>query len=923
LPVLPPDLRPMVALDGGRYATSDLNDLYRRVINRNNRLKKLLELNAPDVIVVNEKRMLQEAVDALIDNSVRFGTQQMSSQRRPLRSLSDMLKGKQGRFRQNLLGKRVDYSGRSVIVIGPDLKLGECGLPKKMALELFKPFVINKIIERGLAHNIRNSNRLIEQAPPEVWAILEEVIADRKVLLNRAPTLHRLGVQAFKPVLIEDLAIRIPPMVCTAFNADFDGDQMAVHVPLSAEAQKEASEIMFSSRNLLKPATGDPIVYPTQDIILGIYYLTKLNQKSRGAGMSFSSAEEVNIAYESGVIDVNAPIKVKIGDETIETSCGRILFNSVLPEDYEFINKGFRKKDVSAVVGDIISRYGNEQSAMHLDEMKKLGFEYATRSGITWSMSDLVTPADKPALLSKSEKEVAMIRSQYEDGLLTEAERRARVLSVWEKAKESIGKLVPQSLDEHNPIYSIIDSGSRGSWAQPVQMIGMKGLVANPKNETIELPVKASLKEGLSPLEYFISTHGARKGTTDTALKTASAGYLTRRLIDVSQDLVIREEDCRTKEGIEINRSDGAEFGLKFNDQLFSRTPVEDVKIEGKKVIEAGEAITKEIAEQLQQSSIEQIKVRSPITCKTLYGICSRCYGFDLGNNQLVRTGAAVGIVAAQSIGEPGTQLTMRTFHTGGVAGADITHGLPRVEELFECRPPKGRAFLSEEDGTVTAIEEKGLLKAIRIKVEGKGKKEKVLEYLIPRMSVVFVKVGDSVKKGDQLSEGALDLKEVFKLKGSHAVEKYVINEVLRIYVSEGASINNKHIEIIVRQMFSRVKIKESGDTDFVRGEVIEKSRFLEINRMMKKSGKQPAKAQQLLLGVTKVALSTHSFLSAASFQETARVLINAASEGRIDPLRGLKENVIIGRLIPVGTGGSDSANQESSEISEEEVGSD
>jgi len=923
LPVLPPDLRPMVALDGGRYATSDLNDLYRRVINRNNRLKKLLELNAPDVIIVNEKRMLQEAVDALIDNSVRFGSQQMSSQRRPLRSLSDMLKGKQGRFRQNLLGKRVDYSGRSVIVIGPDLKLGECGLPKKMALELFKPFVINKIIERGLAHNIRNSNRLIEQAPPEVWAILEEVIADRKVLLNRAPTLHRLGVQAFKPVLIEDLAIRIPPMVCTAFNADFDGDQMAVHVPLSADAQKEASEIMFSGRNLLKPATGDPIVYPTQDIILGIYYLTKLNQKALGAGMNFSSSEEVNIAYESGVIDVNAPIKVKIGEETIETSCGRILFNSVLPQDYEFINKGFRKKDVSAVVGDIISRYGNEQSAMHLDEMKKLGFEYATRSGITWSMSDLITPSEKPALLAKAEGEVAMIRGQHDDGLLTEAERRARVLSVWEKTKETIGKLVPKSLDEHNPIYAIIDSGSRGSWAQPVQMIGMKGLVANPKNETIELPVKASLKEGLSPLEYFISTHGARKGTTDTALKTASAGYLTRRLVDVSQDLVVQEADCRTKEGIEINRVDGVEFGLKFSDQLFSRTPVEDVKIEGKKVVEAGEVITKEIAEQIQKSALGQITVRSPIACKTLYGVCSRCYGFDLGNNQLVKTGAAVGIVAAQSIGEPGTQLTMRTFHTGGVAGADITHGLPRVEELFECRPPKGQAFLAEEDGTVTAIEEKGLLKAIRIKVEGKGKKEKVLEYLIPRMSVVFIKVGDAVKKGDQLSEGALDLKEVFKLKGSHAVEKYIINEVLRIYVSEGASINNKHIEIIVRQMFSRVKIKESGSTDLVRGEIIEKSRFLEINRAIKKAGKQSAKAQQLLLGVTKVALSTHSFLSAASFQETARVLINAASEGRIDPLRGLKENVIIGRLIPVGTGSLDSAAKEASDAPDEEVGSD
>lgn len=903
LPVLPPDLRPMVALDGGRYATSDLNDLYRRVINRNNRLKKLLEINAPDVIVINEKRMLQEAIDSLFDNSARFGTQQMSSQRRPLRSLADMLKGKQGRFRQNLLGKRVDYSGRSVIVIGPNLKLHECGLPKKMALELFKPFVISKIIERGLAHNIRNSNRLIEQAPPEVWAILEEVIANRVVLLNRAPTLHRLGVQAFKPVLTEDLAIRIPPMVCTAFNADFDGDQMAVHVPLSEEAQAEASDIMLSSKNLLKPATGDPIVYPTQDIVLGIYFLTKLNKDGKGAGMYFSSPEEANIAYENGIIDINSTINIKIDGEKIETSYGRILFNEILPEDFEFVNKMLRKKDVMTIVGETIHRYGNEKSSVYLDAMKILGFEYGTRSGITWSMSDLITPSEKPALMLKAEEEVAVIREQYANGLLTESERRGRVLSVWEKTKEMLAKLVPKSFQEHNPIYAIIDSGSRGSWAQPVQMIGMKGLVANPKNETIELPVKASLKEGLSVLEFFISTHGARKGTTDTALKTASAGYLTRRLVDVSQDLVIREDDCKTKEGIEIVRSEGVQFGLNFGDQLFSRTVLEDVKIDGKTVVKAGGMIDRKVATLLYASKIESIQVRSPITCKVLYGICSKCYGFDLGNNQPVKIGSAVGIVAAQSIGEPGTQLTMRTFHTGGVAGADITHGLPRVEEIFECRPPKGRAFLSEEDGVVDSIEDKGLLKVVRVKAEAGGKKEKVYEYTMPRLSVVFVKVGDSIKKGDQLSEGALDLKELFTLKGSRAVEKYIINEVLRIYVSEGSYINNKHIEVIARQMFSRVKIKESGDTDLVGGEILEKSRFLEVNRAVKKAGKQPAKAQQLLLGITKVALSTQSFLSAASFQETARVLITAATEGKTDVLRGLKENVIIGRLIPVGTG--------------------
>lgn len=903
LPVMPPDLRPMVALDGGRYATSDLNDLYRRVINRNNRLKKLLELNAPDVIVINEKRMLQESVDALFDNSARFGSQQMSSQRRPLRSISDMLKGKQGRFRQNLLGKRVDYSGRSVIVIGPNLKLSECGLPKKMALELFKPFVINKIIERGLAHNIRNSNRLIEQAPPEIWAILEEVIADRKVLLNRAPTLHRLGVQAFKPVLIEDLAIRIPPMVTTAFNADFDGDQMAVHLPLSAEAQKEASEIMLSSRNLLKPATGDPIVYPTQDIILGIYFLTKPNKNGRGAGMTFASRNEAIVAYENGILDVNSAINVDIDGKRLETSCGQILFNNVLPEGFEFINRPLKKKDVTAIVGEIIHRYGNEKSSTYLDEMKKLGFEYATRSGITWSMGDLTTPKEKTELLAMAEEEVAAIRSQYEEGLLTESERRARVLSVWEKAKETLSKLVPQSLASNNPIFAIIDSGSRGSWAQPIQMIGMKGLVANPKNETIELPVKASLKEGLSVLEYFISTHGARKGTTDTALKTASAGYLTRRLIDVSQDLVVREEDCKTKEGIDIVRSEGAQFGLNFGDQIFSRTALEDIKVGGKTLVGAGEIIDRKTADVLQSEKIEEVKVRSPITCKTLYGVCSKCYGYDLGNNQPVKLGSAVGIVAAQSIGEPGTQLTMRTFHTGGVAGTDITHGLPRVEELFEARPPKGRAFLAEEDGVVDSIEEKGLLKAVRIKSQAKGKKEKLYEYFVPRLSVIFVKVGDEVKKGDQLSEGALDLKDLFALRGSRSVEKYVVNEVLRIYNTEGSSINNKHVEVIVRQMFSRVKIKEAGDTEFVGGEVVEKSKFLEVNREAKKAGKQPAKAQQLLLGITKVALSTQSFLSAASFQETARVLITAASEGREDQLRGLKENVIIGKLIPVGTG--------------------
>ncbi len=899
LPVLPPDLRPMVALDGGRYATSDLNDLYRRVINRNNRLKKLLELKAPEVIIVNEKRMLQESVDALIDNVARFGTQQLSSQKRPLRSLADMLRGKQGRFRQNLLGKRVDYSGRSVIVIDSNLKLNECGLPKRMALELFKPFVINKIIEMGLAHNIRNSNRLIEQAPPEVWAILEEVIADRKVLLNRAPTLHRLGVQAFKPLLIEDLAIRIPPLVCTAFNADFDGDQMAVHLPLSEEAQREASEMMLSSLNLLKPATGDPIAVPTQDIVLGCYYLTKIRSNALGTGKVFATPEEAFIAHDHDVAAVNA--LVKIGK--LETSIGRLIFNEALPPDFGFLNQTLNKKGLAKIVGLLINKYGLEKATEHLDKIKKIGFEYATRAGITWSMSDLVLPKEKEAILKKADEEVALIRKQYEEGLLTDAERKARVISVWEKVKNSISQIVPAALKEDNPVYAIIDSGSRGSWAQPVQMMGMKGLVQNPKNEPIELPIKSSLKEGFSVLEYFISTHGARKGATDTSLKTASAGYLTRRLVDVSQDLVIKENDCRTTEGIEILRADSAEFGQKFASQVFSRTALEDIKIGGKTIVKAGEIIDREEADLIDQSNIAAVKVRSPITCKTLYGICSKCYGYDLGHNRLVAPGMAVGIVAAQSIGEPGTQLTMRTFHIGGVAGADITHGLPRVEEIFEARTPKGRAFLAEEGGVVEDVEEKGAVKTIRIKSRERGKKEKIFEYIIPRTISIFVKPKDVVQKGAQLCEGNLDLKELFNLQSSRAVERYIIKEVQKIYFNEGASINNKHIEVIARQMFSRVRIKDPGDTDFVTGDIVEKSQFLAANREVKKTGGQPAKASQLLMGITKVALSTESFLSAASFQETARVLINAAIEGRIDYLRGLKENVIIGRLIPAGTG--------------------
>ncbi|OGZ02582.1 MAG: DNA-directed RNA polymerase subunit beta', partial [Candidatus Liptonbacteria bacterium RIFOXYB1_FULL_36_10] len=723
LPVLPPDLRPMVPLDGGRYATSDLNDLYRRVINRNNRLKKLLELKAPEVIVVNEKRMLQEAVDALIDNSARTGTsQQMSSSRRPLRSLADMLKGKQGRFRQNLLGKRVDYSGRSVIVVGPKLRLNECGLPKKMALELFKPFIISKIIERGFAHNIRNANRLIEEAPPEVWAILEEVISDKKVLLNRAPTLHRLSVQAFRPVLIEDLAIQVPPMVCAAFNADFDGDQMAVHLPLSEEAQKEAREKMLASVNLLKPATGDPITTPTQDIILGCYYLTKIKENGAGAGKIFANEDETVMALHNKVIDINSPIKVG-SPKNEETSCGRLMFNGVLPKGFPFVNKTLNKKELAKIVNKVINQYGFDEAFATLDKIKTLGFEYATRSGITWAMSDLHLPPEKKGIIAEAEKEIERIREQYFEGILTKEEKRERSIVVWNKTKSQIAALVPKALDEHNPIYHIIDSGSRGSWAQPVQMMGMKGLVQNPKGETAELPIKSSLKEGFSVLEYFISTHGSRKGLTDTALKTAQAGYLTRRLVDVAQDVIIKEKDCHTKEGVEEKREKDSKIAQSFASRLFSRTTLENIKTGGKTIIKAGEIINHDQAEEIEKSDIQSVLIRSPLTCKTLYGACSKCYGSDLANNEEIKIGEAVGVIAAQSIGEPGTQLTLRTFHIGGAAGADITHGLPRVEELFEARAPKGKAIMAESDGVIEDIKEGGLIKNIVLKTSGKKSK--------------------------------------------------------------------------------------------------------------------------------------------------------------------------------------------------------
>ncbi|PIR88287.1 MAG: DNA-directed RNA polymerase subunit beta', partial [Candidatus Harrisonbacteria bacterium CG10_big_fil_rev_8_21_14_0_10_44_23] len=878
LPVLPPDLRPMVALDGGRYATSDLNDLYRRVINRNNRLKKLMDLKAPEVIVINEKRMLQEAVDSLIDNSARSGSQQMSAQRRPLRSLADMLKGKQGRFRQNLLGKRVDYSGRSVIVVGPELKLSQCGLPKKMALELFRPFVIAQIIDRAMAHNVKNSNKLIEQAGPEIWEILEEVIKDRKVLLNRAPTLHRLGIQAFEPKLVEDLAIRLHPLVCSAFNADFDGDQMAVHLPLSVEAQREAREIMLSTANLLKPASGDPIVYPSQDIVLGCYYLTRINKKARGTGKAFSTRNEAILAYESDLIDVNALVKVYSREfGLLETSVGRILFNQTLPSDFEYVNDELSKKKLSKIVARLIHDYGNGEAPKYLDAIKDIGFEYATRSGITWGMDDLIVPKEKGGIMQAAEEEVEKVRGQYNEGLLTNQERYARVVQIWHDAKAKIADLVPKALLEDGSVFSIINSGARGSWTQATQVTGLKGPVQNSRGEIIELPIKASFKEGLGPLEYFISTHGARKGTTDTALKTAHAGYLTRRLVDVSQDLVIREEDCGTKKGIELFREDNKDLDQSYADRLFGRTALEDIKDGRKTLVKAKEIIDRPTAEAIDKSELDGIKVRSALTCNTFYGVCSKCYGFDLGRNAQIKIGEAVGVIAAQSIGEPGTQLTMRTFHIGGVAGADITHGIPRVTEIFEVRPPKGRSFLATEKGVVTDIQTEGLLKIISVRPEGGGKKVKVKEYSIPQNSELLINVGDEVEKGQRLCEGNIYLKDIFEINGAEAVQREIVRGVQEVYSSEGASINDKHIEVIAKQMFSRVKVKESGDSELIPGEIIEMSRFKEINRGIKKAGKMPARATQMLMGITKVALSTESFLSAASFQETARVLINSA----------------------------------------------
>jgi DNA-directed RNA polymerase subunit beta' len=916
IPVLPPDLRPMVRLDGGRFASSDLNDLYRRVINRNNRLKYLLDIGAPEIIVRNEKRMLQEAVDALIDNQMRKGTttQATTGGKRLLKSLADMLKGKEGRFRKNLLGKRVDYSGRSVIVVGPDLTLGQVGLPKKMALELFKPFVINIILERELAYNVRGASKLIEEGTDEVWEILEEVVKGKVVLLNRAPTLHRLGIQGFTPVLVEGKAIRVHPLVCSAFNADFDGDQMAVHLPLSEEAQKEARERMWSIKNLLKPATGLPIISPSKDITLGCYWMTGIKEGAKGEGKHFGSQEEAIMAYDFEEVDLRAKINVLMDGEFVETSVGRVIFNKTLPEDFEFKNDHMSSKKIQKALGEIIENYDGDTAVKAFDAVKELGFEYSTLSGITWAMGDLVVPKEKKGIIEESEKQVAEVEKHFSRGLLTTDEKRAKVIEIWTDAKVQIEKAVPNALPSDGPVFQMVDSGSRGSWSQPVQMAGMKGLVINPSGQTMELPIKSSYKEGVEVLEYFMSTHGARKGTADTALRTATAGYLTRRLVDVAHEVIVTSDDCGDKEGNIVYREDSDVAGQNFIFKIVGRVSLETVKDKKDEIIvKKGEIINWQTGEILaEMKELEKLQVRSPLACRNTKGICKKCYGWDMGHNKLVEIGEAVGVVAAQSIGEPGTQLTMRTFHTGGVASAaDITHGLPRAQEIFEARTPKGKAEISETDGLVVKMENNIIQVSISGKKPTKEEKETkdkkvkpdLIEYKIPEGRVLLVKVGDKVVKGQQLCEGNIDLKDLYANSTREETQRHLVRELQKIYASQGAVIHDKHMEIIVRQMFSRVKIKEIGDSEFVPGQIIEKPIFVEANNKLKAAGKNPAKAKTLLQGVSKVSLSTDSFLSSASFQETSRVLIKAALEGKEDKLKGLKENVIIGRLIPVGTG--------------------
>jgi DNA-directed RNA polymerase subunit beta' len=945
LPVIPPEIRPMVQLDGGRFATSDLNDLYRRVINRNNRLKRLLDLGAPSIIVQNEKRMLQEAVDALIDNG-RRGRPVTGPGNRPLKSLSHMLKGKQGRFRQNLLGKRVDYSGRSVIVVGPNLKMYQCGLPKEMALELFKPFIMKELVERGIAHNIKSAKRKIERVHPDVWDVLEDVIKEHPVLLNRAPTLHRLGIQAFEPTLVEGRAIRLHPLVCTAYNADFDGDQMAVHVPLSAEAQAEARLLMLAAQNILNPKDGKPVVTPSQDMVLGNYYLTLEREGAVGEGTVFTDVDEARIAYQNGFVHLHTRIAVKAStlnnktftkeqnDQLLLTTVGKLIFNEILPDSFPFINepttfnledrtpehyfveKGtnikeeikkreiirpFKKGFLGDIIAEVFKRFKITETSKMLDRMKDLGFTMSTTAGMTVGISDIVVLPEKEEILNEAQKKVDNVMKQFRRGLITEEERYDRVIAVWSQAKDTIQDRLMESLDNRNPIFMMSDSGARGNASNFTQLAGMRGLMANPAGRIIELPIKSSFREGLTVLEYFISTHGARKGLADTALKTADSGYLTRRLVDVAQDVIVRETDCGTDRGLPVTAlMDGNEVIEPLFDRLVGRTAFETVvHPETKEVIvEFDAVISEDQAKQIVEAGIEKVTIRTVFTCNTKHGVCKKCYGRNLATGSEVEVGEAVGIIAAQSIGEPGTQLTMRTFHTGGVAGDDITQGLPRIQELFEARNPKGQAVISEIYGTVLEIH------------EAKDKHEIVIQgeveqrsYAVPYNARLKVSVGDEIIAGQELTEGSVDPKALIRVQGVSGVQDYLLREVQRVYRMQGVEIGDKHVEVMVRQMLRKVRVLDAGDTDVLPGSLLELHQFKEANRKVLAEGNQPAVGRPVLLGITKASLETDSFLSAASFQETTRVLTDAAIKGKRDELLGLKENVIIGKLVPAGTG--------------------
>ncbi|MBM3686889.1 MAG: DNA-directed RNA polymerase subunit beta' [Actinobacteria bacterium] len=920
IPVIPPDLRPMVQLDGGRFATSDLNDLYRRVINRNNRLKRLLDLGAPEIIVNNEKRMLQEAVDALFDNG-RRGRPVTGPGNRPLKSLSDMLKGKQGRFRQNLLGKRVDYSGRSVIVVGPQLKLHQCGLPKQMALELFKPFVMKRLVDLNHAQNIKSAKRMVERSRPVVWDVLEEVIAEHPVLLNRAPTLHRLGIQAFEPQLIEGKAIQIHPLVCTAFNADFDGDQMAVHLPLSAEAQAEARILMLSSNNILSPANGRPITTPTQDMVLGIYNLTMAGAAPSEEIPAYSSLSEGVMAFDRGLLGLQEPVRLRLTDVVppegwsapegwsqgdpfvLQTTLGRAIFNEALPADFPYVDYQVDKKALGALVNQLADRYPKVDVAATLDALKELGFHWATRAGVTISIDDVVTPPQKAELLAAAEERAAKVQAQYERGLITDSERRQELIEIWTRATDEVARAMQDFFPRQNPVFMMVDSGARGNFMQVRQIAGMRGLVANPKGEIIPRPIKSNFREGLSVLEYFISTHGARKGLADTALRTADSGYLTRRLVDVSQDVIIREVDCETDRGLVVTIAEPADGGMRLVDNLdtsvASRALARDVEADGVVVVPAGTILDMPTLARIAEAGVGEIRVRSVLTCESKVGTCAMCYGDSLATGKLVDVGEAIGIIAAQSIGEPGTQLTMRTFHTGGVAGEDITHGLPRVVELFEARTPKGVAPISEIAGRVRIEETDKARKLVVVPDDGSEE----IAYTVPRRVRLLVEDGGHVAVGEQLTVGAIDPKQVLRILGQRQVQLHLVDQVQDVYRSQGVSIHDKHIETIVRQMLKRVTIIDSGDSGFLTGELVERGLFEAGNRAVVAEGGTPAAGRPELMGITKASLATESWLSAASFQETTRVLTDAAIHAKSDPLLGLKENVILGKLIPAGTG--------------------